>query len=41
MSEFDTGVVGGVVIAGGARLGEEAAYAADLATVARELGGGT
>ncbi|MGB4776927.1 methylenetetrahydrofolate reductase C-terminal domain-containing protein [Microbacterium sp.] len=38
---LDTGVVGGVVIAGGARLGEEAAYAADLATVARELGGGT
>lgn len=38
---LDTGVVGGVVIAGGARLGEEAAYAVDLATVARELGGGS
>ncbi|MFT4052138.1 MAG: methylenetetrahydrofolate reductase C-terminal domain-containing protein [Microbacterium sp.] len=33
--------VGGVVIAGGARLGEEAAYARDLATVAAELGGGS
>lgn len=38
---LDTGVVGGVVIAGGARLGAEAGYAADLATVARELGGGS
>ncbi|KXC06498.1 methylenetetrahydrofolate reductase C-terminal domain-containing protein [Microbacterium hominis] len=38
---LDTGLVGGVVIAGGARLGEEVSYAADLATVARELGGGT
>lgn len=36
-----TGEVGGVVIAGGARPGDEAAYAADLATVARELGGGS
>lgn len=36
-----TGLMGGVVIAGGARLGEEAAYAADLAVVARELGGGS
>ncbi|MDQ1128942.1 methylenetetrahydrofolate reductase C-terminal domain-containing protein [Microbacterium sp. SORGH_AS_0888] len=36
-----TGLVGGVVIAGGARLGEEVAYASDLATVARELGGGS
>jgi hypothetical protein len=30
-----------VVIAGGARPGDEAAYATDLATVARELGGGS
>lgn len=36
-----TGEVGGVVIAGGARPGDEAAYATDLATVARELGGGS
>lgn len=33
--------VGGVVVAGGARLGEEAAYARDLAIVAAELGGGS
>lgn len=38
---LETGVVGGVVIAGGARPGAEAEYAADLATVARELGGGS
>lgn len=38
---FETGVVGGVVIAGGSRPGDEVAYAADLATVARELGGGS
>ncbi|RLK47375.1 methylenetetrahydrofolate reductase C-terminal domain-containing protein [Microbacterium telephonicum] len=38
---IETGVVGGVVIAGGARPGGEAAYAADLATVARALGGGS
>lgn len=37
---IETGAVGGVVIAGGARPGDEVAYAADLATVARELGGG-
>lgn len=33
--------VGGVVIAGGARLGDEVAYARDLATVAAALGGGS
>ncbi|MEV8267673.1 methylenetetrahydrofolate reductase C-terminal domain-containing protein [Microbacterium sp. NPDC076911] len=33
--------VGGVVVAGGARYGDEAQYASDLATVARELGGGS
>lgn len=38
---LDTGAVGGVVIAGGARLGDEVAYAGDLALVARELGGGS
>lgn len=38
---LETGLMGGVVIAGGARLGEEAVYAADLAVVARELGGGS
>jgi len=40
-SLLDTGLVGGVVIAGGARPGQEAAYAADLAVAARELGGGS
>ncbi|MFT4230007.1 MAG: methylenetetrahydrofolate reductase C-terminal domain-containing protein [Microbacterium sp.] len=33
--------VGGVVVAGGARLGAEVEYARDLATVAAELGGGS
>ncbi|MBA8817492.1 5,10-methylenetetrahydrofolate reductase [Microbacterium halimionae] len=33
--------VGGVVIAGGTRHGDELAYAADLATVAEALGGGS
>ncbi|WP_292857198.1 methylenetetrahydrofolate reductase C-terminal domain-containing protein [Microbacterium sp.] len=38
---LETGMVGGLVIAGGARPGAESEYAADLATVARELGGGS
>lgn len=40
-SLLDVPGVGGVVIAGGARLGDEVAYANDLATVARNLGGGS
>lgn len=38
---LDTDGVGGIVIAGGARLGAEVEYAADLARVAREFGGGS
>lgn len=38
---LDSGEVGGVVVAGGVRRGHEVAYATALATVARELGGGS